>query len=70
MIVKFARYAARREIVMNKRKLKGKLLLITESLTSSRMQSLDDAQRKYGVKNVWTSNGRVMVKENNKVFLY
>ena len=70
MIVKFARYTVRREIVMNKRKLKGKLLLITESLTSSRMQSLDDAQRKYGVRNVWTSDGRVMVKENNKVFLY
>ena len=70
MIVKFAHYAARREIVMNKRKLKGKLLLITESLTSSRMQSLDDAQRKYGVRNVWTYDGRVMVKENNKVFLY
>ena len=70
IIVKFAHYAVRRYIFMNKRKLKGKRLLITESLTSSRMQSLGDAQRKYGVKNVWTSDGRVMVKENNKVFLY
>ena len=70
IIVKFACYDVRREIFMNKRKLKGKRLLITESLTSSRMQSLGDAQRKYGVKNVWTSDGRVMVKENNKVFLY
>ena len=55
---------------MNKRKLKGKRLLITESLTSSRMQLLGDAQRKYGVRNVWTSDGRVMVKENDKIFLY
>ena len=70
IIVKFARCAVRREIVMNKRKLKGKLLLMAESLTSSRMQSLGDAQRKYGVRNVWTSDGRVMAKENNKVFLY
>ena len=70
IIVKFARYAVRKEIFMNKKKLKGKRLLITESLTSSRMQSLGDAQRKYEVKNVWTSDGRVMVKENNKVFLY
>ena len=55
---------------MNKRKLKGKRLLITESLTSSRMQLSGDAQTKYGVRNVWTSDGRVMVKENDNIFLY
>ena len=55
---------------MNKRKLKDKRLLITESSTSSRMQLLGEAQEKHGVRNVWTSDGRVMVKENNKVFLY
>ena len=38
IIVKFACYTARKEIFMNKRKLKGKRLLITESLTFSRMQ--------------------------------
>ena len=54
---------------MNKRKLKGKELLITESVTSSRMQLLGDAQRNHGVRNVWTSDGRVMVKENGKIFL-
>ena len=70
IIVKFTRYAVRKEIFMNKSKLEGKLLLITESLTSSRMQLLGDAQRKYGVRNVWTSDGRVMVKENDKIFLY
>ena len=70
IIVKFTCYAVRRKIFMNKRKLKGKRLLITESLTSSRIQSLGDAQRKYGVKNIWTSDDRVMVKGNNKVFLH
>ena len=55
---------------MNKRKLKGKRLLITESLTSSQMQLSGDAQRKYGVRNVWTSDGCVMVKKNDKIFLY
>ena len=70
IIVKFARYAVRREIFINKRNLKGKRLLITESLTSSRMQLLGDAQTKYGIRNVWTSDGRVMVKENDKIFLY
>ena len=48
IIVKFARYAVRREIVTNKRELKGKRLLITESLTSSLMKLLGDAQ-----KNMW-----------------
>ena len=67
IIVKFARYAVRKEIFMNK-KLKGKRLLITESLASSRMQLLGNAQRKYEVRNVWTSDARIMVKENNKVF--
>ena len=38
IIVKFACYTVRKEIFMNKRKLKGKRLLITESLTFSRMQ--------------------------------
>ena len=51
IIVMFARYAVRRKTFMNNiMKLKGKQLLITESLTSSRMQSLGDTQRKYGVR--------------------
>ena len=66
IIVKFACYDVRREIFMNKRKLKGKRLLITESLTSSRMLLLGDAERKYGVRKVWTSDGRVMVKKIKK----
>ena len=55
---------------MNKKKLKGKRLLITENLASSRMQLLGEAQKRYDVRNFWTSDGRVMAKENNKVFLY
>ena len=70
VIVKFTRYAVRREIFMNKRKLKSKRLLIKESLRFSRTQLLGEAQKKYGVRNVWTSDGRVMFTENNKVFLY
>ena len=69
IFVKFARYAVRREIFVNKRKLEGKRLLVTETLTSSRMQLLGEAQRIYGVRNVWTSDGCAMVKEN-KVLLY
>ena len=69
VIVKFARYAVRKEIFMNKRKLKGKRLLMNRSLTSSRIRLLGEAQKKYGVGNVWTSDGRVMVREKQQSFL-
>ena len=34
------------------------------------MKLLDEARQKYGVRNVWTYDGRVMYKENNKISLY
>ena len=70
IIVKFARYAVRNKVFSNKKKLKGKKLLITESLTVYRMKLLDEARQKYGVRNVWTYDGRVMYKENNKISVY
>ena len=48
MTVNFAHYAVIREIFMNKRKLKGKRLSITESLTSSQMQLLGEAKKNMG----------------------
>ena len=56
-IVKFARYAVRNQIYKNKRVLKGKNLLITESLTNRRVKALKDAQAEFGTSNVWTSDG-------------
>ena len=70
IIVKFARYAVSSKVFSNKRKLKGKNLLITESLTVSRIKLSDEARKKYGVRNVWSYDGRIMCKENNKVFNY
>ena len=70
IIVKFARYAARNKVFSNKKKLKGKKLLITESLTVYRMKLLDEARQKYGVRNVWTYDGRVMYKGNNEIPIY
>ena len=58
-----------KEKTVNLETEKGKRLLITESLTSSQMQLLGEAQKKYDVTNVWTFDGRVKVKES-KVFLY
>ena len=31
------------------------------------MKILDEARQKYGVRNVWTHDGRVMYKENNEI---
>ena len=70
IIVKFARYAVRNKVFSNKKKLKGKKLLMTESLTVYRMKLLDEARQKYGVRNVWTYDGRVMYQENNKIYVY
>ena len=67
IVVKFAHYAVRNKVFSNKKKLKGKKLLITESLTVYRMKLLDEARQKYGVRNVWTYDGRVMYKENNEI---
>ena len=52
IIVKFARYAVRDQIYKNKRVLKGKNLLITESLTNRRVKALKDAQAEFGTSNV------------------
>ena len=43
-ILKFACYAVRNKVFSNKKKLKGKKLLITESLTVYRMKLLDEAR--------------------------
>ena len=67
IIVKFARYAVRNHIYKNKRVLKGKNLLITESLTERRVKALKDAQAQFGTTNVWTSDGQIFYKNENKV---
>ena len=47
------------------KKLKGKNISITESLTRYRMSVLNEATEKYGFKNVWTYDGRILYKDNN-----
>ena len=34
------------------------------------MELLDEARQKYGVRNVWTYDGRVMYKGNNEIPVY
>ena len=51
----------------NKKKLQGESFLITESLTAKRVGLLKEAQGRYGVR---TTDGYILYKENNRVFLY
>ena len=70
IIIKFARYNVRRKIYSNKKKLKGKKVMITESLTTAWVKLLKEAQSKYSVKNVWTTDGRIFFKVGNRISLY
>ena len=65
VIVKFARYNTRQKVFKSKRKLKGKNISITENLTGYRMGVLNKAREKFGFKNVWTYDGRILYKDNN-----
>ena len=70
IIVKFARYNVRRKVFYNKKKLKGKNISITESLTKYWMEKLQEARELYDRINVWTYDGRIMFKVNDEVEIF
>ena len=59
LIVKIAQYNICEKVFKNKKKLKAKIISITESLTRYQMSILNEASKKYGFKNVWTYDGRI-----------
>ena len=61
IIVKFARYSEWHKVFNSKKSLKGKKLSITESLTKLQMSKMR-ARDKYGFRNAWTSNGKILHK--------
>ena len=70
IIMKFGRYDVRSVVYKNNKNLKGKSFFITEILTAKRVSLLKEAQGKYEVRNVWTTDSRILYKENNRIFLY
>ena len=72
VIVKFVRCNDRTKIFRNKKKLKGKKISITESLTASRMEKLKEARELHDFCNVWTNNDKIFCKleDNDKPQLY
>ena len=67
IIIRFSSMRKRMEVFKNKKNLKGKDIVITESLTSLRYNLYQQTKTKYGVKQTWTSEGRIFVKVDNIV---
>ena len=55
----------RRYVFANKKRLKGKNMSITESLTKIRMSALKEARNKFGFSSVWTADRKIMYREGD-----
>ena len=65
IIVKFTRYNVRNRIFKTKKKLKGKTVSITESVTKRRVAELKKAREMYGFKDVWSQDGKILFSDVN-----
>ena len=59
VIVKFLRRSQRNYVYSRKRLLKGKRMVITESLTKRRLQLLNEAREVFDWKSVWSFHGDI-----------
>ena len=57
----------RRHVFINKMGLKRKDMPITVILTKIRMSALKEARNKFGYNSVWTSDGKIMYKDEGDV---
>nr|CAH7719784.1 unnamed protein product [Callosobruchus chinensis]CAH7738924.1 unnamed protein product [Callosobruchus chinensis] len=70
IIVAFRDNQIKHSIYAKKKMLKGSQIVMKEDLTVERMKIVKEASEKYGFKNVWTFNGNIFVKTDNKVEKY
>ena len=70
VIIRFASMRKRMEVFRSKKELRGEKLVITESLTAMRYDLLQKAKAKFGERNVWTSEGKIMTKCENKLLIF
>ena len=59
IIVKFSNDNTRQRVFQARRKLKGTQITIVENLTSKRVAILSKVRNKFGVRNVWSLDGRI-----------
>lgn len=65
IIVKFVSYRKRSEMYRNKKKLKNSGIVLREDLTQLRYKLLQDCITRFGLRNVWTVDGAIMVSTEN-----
>ena len=69
IIFRLGDWRIRKQIFYSKKKLTGTGISITENLTKKRTDLLKLAQTKLGFGNVWTIEGRVTTKRNDKTVI-
>ena len=69
IIVRFSNYRTRQNVFSEKRKLKGKSTSISENLTKKRYELYKSAMNKFGKGKVWSSDGRIMTKVNDRYLI-
>ena len=67
IIIKFVSYRKRQEVFTSKKKLKGSVLVLTESLTATKQAVLAKAKPAFGIRNCWTNDGRIYISAGEKV---
>lgn len=67
IFVKLKDVTIKQRIYGNKKFLKGTGITIKEDLTQIRLNLMKRAVDKYGIHNVWTTNGKIFVSLHNKV---
>ncbi|KAI4455672.1 l1 transposable element-related [Holotrichia oblita] len=67
IIVRFVRRDVKNKVFNDKRKLKGTRIVITEDLTRVRISRVKILAKYLNSKNVFTSNGIILVKYNGKI---
>ena len=65
IILKFVRYNYRKNVFNRKKKLKGKNIAITESLTATEMKKLKEAREICNFQNVRTSDGKILFTDES-----
>ena len=65
IIFRLMNFRKRSEIYFSKKKLKGTGVTVTENLTRTRYDLYKQALEKFGKTNVWTIEGRIVIKVDN-----
>lgn len=67
IIIKLVSYKTRATIIRARKLLKGTGISIKEDLTNKRLELLNAASTKYGIKNAWSFNGNIYVNAGDSV---